>query len=556
MNTVNIDQLSPLPASRTGTGPPAAEAAGRHERFDEHLRDASGPALSAPPHTERGSNKSVEPDQQRDAAQSPDSAEHTDDEAATQQAESPRRDEQDTEAAGDTATSAQVEQSGDSQTDREDDPSANAEVVVAVGAVLAVGDGPIAEDDTAPVDVEVTSFDASTLDPSADDVNPQRLADALEPTVELAGEFATDVVTSELAGEPREPAAAGEPDANESADLQAATSADLAEQTDTVELEVSSTTDDQVVTEGEESPQLADATATLSIEVHRGEDGPVGDQQSAGHAEQDDAETDLPTPADSARQRRPARAESDAALPIPADVANGSADDQHSQSLTAAVLERAVAPVAEAAAQLFDRSESSPEGESDAAARHTAAPSETGRADVPAGTVHRWQQAVGRAANNVSGSSQNSGPRVDTARFVSRVARAFRIAQDRGGSLQLRLSPPELGSLRLEVTVHHGGLSARIEAETSAARNALLDNLPALRDRLAEQNLRIERFDVDVRDEGGQSQQFNFQHGSDNRAPQAGRIHTAARTNHGVEVAEQTRTPRVMVTDGVIDLFI
>jgi flagellar hook-length control protein FliK len=39
---------------------------------------------------------------------------------------------------------------------------------------------------------------------------------------------------------------------------------------------------------------------------------------------------------------------------------------------------------------------------------------------------------------------------------------------------------------------------AHLEAETEVAKATIVDNLPALRDRLAEQGVRIERFDVDV----------------------------------------------------------
>jgi flagellar hook-length control protein FliK len=90
-------------------------------------------------------------------------------------------------------------------------------------------------------------------------------------------------------------------------------------------------------------------------------------------------------------------------------------------------------------------------------------------------------------------------------RFVQRVARAFHSMSDEGGEVRLRLSPPELGSLRVEVTVRDGVMSARLEAETASARNVLLDNLPALRERLAEQNIKVERFDVDVRDDRRQA---------------------------------------------------
>ena len=76
--------------------------------------------------------------------------------------------------------------------------------------------------------------------------------------------------------------------------------------------------------------------------------------------------------------------------------------------------------------------------------------------------------------------------------------------------MRLRLSPPELGSLRLEVTVQQGVMTAHVEAETPQARLLLLENLPALRERLQEQNIKIERFDVDLMNQftGGQPQGF------------------------------------------------
>ncbi|MBC8354142.1 MAG: flagellar hook-length control protein FliK [Planctomycetes bacterium] len=88
----------------------------------------------------------------------------------------------------------------------------------------------------------------------------------------------------------------------------------------------------------------------------------------------------------------------------------------------------------------------------------------------------------------------------DQSRFVDRVARAVQATGDRGGTLRLRLSPPELGSLTLEVKVQSGVVSARVEADSSAARSLLLENLPLLRERLAEQGMRVDQFDVDLSD--------------------------------------------------------
>jgi flagellar hook-length control protein FliK len=135
------------------------------------------------------------------------------------------------------------------------------------------------------------------------------------------------------------------------------------------------------------------------------------------------------------------------------------------------------------------------------------------------------------ARNNITGSKDSTSgandlPPIDPSRFIGRVAKAFQTAQDRGGTLQLRLSPPELGALRIELNVKDGVMSASLQAENANARRLLLDHLPALRDRLAEQNIRVDRFDVDVRREGngGQtdargSQQQQFQHQPDQPAP-------------------------------------
>jgi hypothetical protein len=86
----------------------------------------------------------------------------------------------------------------------------------------------------------------------------------------------------------------------------------------------------------------------------------------------------------------------------------------------------------------------------------------------------------------------------DGGRLLKRFARAVAAAQQREGEIRLRLHSPEFGSLKLEVQVRDGALAARVEAETADARNALLDNMPVLRERLSEQGLRIERFDVEL----------------------------------------------------------
>ena len=122
-------------------------------------------------------------------------------------------------------------------------------------------------------------------------------------------------------------------------------------------------------------------------------------------------------------------------------------------------------------------------------------------------------QAVSQTADAVSANTdahatrtegESQTPTIDRARFVQRVTNAFRAAQQNDGHIQLRLSPPELGQLRIEIAVRNGVLSANLETETADARRVLLDNLPALRQRLAEQDIRIDKFEVDIRREDGQ----------------------------------------------------
>jgi flagellar hook-length control protein FliK len=116
------------------------------------------------------------------------------------------------------------------------------------------------------------------------------------------------------------------------------------------------------------------------------------------------------------------------------------------------------------------------------------------------GTNHLSQRLPGHAL--VRGATPANGEstplHVDAARFLQRVAKAFESAQERGGEVRLRLSPPELGALRVEVSMQDQGLVARVEAETAEARAVLMEHLPVLRERLAEQGLKLERFDVDL----------------------------------------------------------
>ena len=99
-------------------------------------------------------------------------------------------------------------------------------------------------------------------------------------------------------------------------------------------------------------------------------------------------------------------------------------------------------------------------------------------------------------------------------------------------------------------------MSARLEVETESARGALLENLPALRERLAEQGVKIERFDVDLADRGsdaateGSSEQRD---GTDSRRGDA-----TDRKNENENLADATanRAPSGLDPHGRLDVVI
>ena len=61
---------------------------------------------------------------------------------------------------------------------------------------------------------------------------------------------------------------------------------------------------------------------------------------------------------------------------------------------------------------------------------------------------------------------------------------------------QAAAQPAGTGFARIEIKVDGGQMTARLDAETPAARDTLIDNLPALRDRLQQQDIKVVRFDV------------------------------------------------------------
>ncbi|MCC7192115.1 MAG: flagellar hook-length control protein FliK [Phycisphaeraceae bacterium] len=80
---------------------------------------------------------------------------------------------------------------------------------------------------------------------------------------------------------------------------------------------------------------------------------------------------------------------------------------------------------------------------------------------------------------------------------VARVARGLQSAiAQRGGSVTLRLQPPELGLVRVELAVTNGTASVRFQADAESVRTLLSHQMASLRHALERHGLSVERMDV------------------------------------------------------------
>ncbi len=94
------------------------------------------------------------------------------------------------------------------------------------------------------------------------------------------------------------------------------------------------------------------------------------------------------------------------------------------------------------------------------------------------------------------------------AEIVGRITQAARLTTGPGTSeITLRLEPDHLGQMRVRLSVDENQfVSARIQVESQEARSLIESSLQRLRDSLAEQGLKVEKFSVDVRQDQNQQQ--------------------------------------------------
>jgi len=97
-------------------------------------------------------------------------------------------------------------------------------------------------------------------------------------------------------------------------------------------------------------------------------------------------------------------------------------------------------------------------------------------------------------ANNAANTAANAQQR--SQEIVDRVTNTLRTGFDTGGEMRVRLEPPELGRVQVDVSAANGGVTARMEVQTASARQTLLDNISMLHDAIAQTGASVNRIDV------------------------------------------------------------
>ena len=104
--------------------------------------------------------------------------------------------------------------------------------------------------------------------------------------------------------------------------------------------------------------------------------------------------------------------------------------------------------------------------------------------------------AIPQSADTGPAAAPQSDALTDQAN-VSRVTRALSAAVNQhGGAVTLRLSPPEMGIIRVEMQIDQATVRAQLIAEHESARSLLTQQLGELRRALHSQGLIVDRLEV------------------------------------------------------------
>lgn len=144
----------------------------------------------------------------------------------------------------------------------------------------------------------------------------------------------------------------------------------------------------------------------------------------------------------------------------------------------------------------------------DSLTQHTA----TSASTTPQPTL----EPAAAARVSVQPAQTTGGQIVDDAQATSNVVRGMSaLVNQRGGVMHMRLEPPELGQLRVQMTIARGTVSAQFHAATAQAQQVLERNMTTLRTALERHGLTVEKITVHTQQpaqsNNASNQQMNHQ---------------------------------------------
>lgn len=185
----------------------------------------------------------------------------------------------------------------------------------------------------------------------------------------------------------------------------------------------------------------------------------------------------------------------------------------------------------------------------------------TSEQDVLVQTGEKLLQAVEAAFSQPVGgapgapATAQTASQVDQQRMIDRIAGAISNAADSGRStVRLRLYPPELGTVRIEVSSVRGVVTARIEASTPEAQQALNANLGTLRENMRSAGVDMRDVEVNYRNPSAHLGLGQQRRDSGGYEPQARRSWSESRQSQ--EAEDDLRLALQTVSAGLLDVLV
>lgn len=148
----------------------------------------------------------------------------------------------------------------------------------------------------------------------------------------------------------------------------------------------------------------------------------------------------------------------------------------------------------------------------------------TGEARLPLNTGPNTQSVdATKLVQAQPTAAQSDSDAVNNARLTRGLANAV---NQRGGAVTLRLTPPEMGTVRIQMQISGANVSASFHAESASAQTLLTQQLSQLRTSLETQGMNVERLSVQPMASTAQSQNSS-QNQNDNQQQNQGQQQSA-----------------------------